>query len=289
MPSLRAIRKRIATIRNTGQITKAMKMVSAAKLRRAQERVIAARPYADKMSEVLASLAARTDPGRHPLLMVREERRVEVVVITSDRGLCGAYNNNIIKTTEAFLRERDFEAPSLVVVGKKGRDYFRKQGYQIKGEYLGIAALPQYSHAATIGRGLVTAYEDLEIDSAYLVYSRFYSVMTQRPVIQRLLPIEPVEKKAGEVLVEYIFEPTPREIFDKLLPRHLEVQVFRALLEAASSEHAARMTAMDNATKNAEEMVGRLTIQMNRARQEAITKEILDIINGAEAQRRGAT
>lgn len=287
MATLRAIRKRIVSVRNTGQITRAMKMVAAAKLRRAQERIVAARPYADKMKEVIASLAARTDPEAHPLLKVREAKRADLIVITSDRGLCGAYNNNIIKLAETFLKARapELEQLRLTVVGKKGRDYFARRHYKIRAEYLGTAARPDYSTAALIGREVVAAYLREELDQLFLVYSHFASLLHQRPQVVRVLPIEPLDKKPGIFLPEYIFEPSADKVLEMLLPRHVEVQLFRALLEGAASEHAARMTAMDSATKNTEDMVASLTRELNKARQAAITKEILDIMNGAEAQK----
>ncbi len=287
MPSLRVIRKRIGSIRNTGQITKAMKMVSAAKLRRGQARISSARPYADKMREVLASLAARTDSAGHPLLAVREPRRVEVVVITSNRGLCGAYNNNIVRMAEGFIKGLPpGREVGITAVGRKGRDHFRRQSQRISNDYLEIAAAPEYGHAAAIAREIISAYREEAVDQVYLVYSRFLSAMVQRPQVQRLLPVEPMERTPGEVLVDYIFEPGASEIFNTLIPKYVEVQIFKALLEAAASEHAARMVAMGNASKNAEDMVSRLTLEMNRARQEAITKELLDIVNGSEAQKR---
>lgn len=287
MVTLRAIRKRITSVRNTGQITKAMKMVAAAKLRRAQERIIAARPYADKMREVLANLAVRTNPEAHPLLKVRKSERADLIVITSDRGLCGAYNSNIIKLAENFCKGRapELEQLSLTVVGKKARDYFARRHYTIRAEYLGTAAKPEYSTAAVIAREAVAAYLKEELDELFLVYSHFFSLLRQRPQVLRVLPIEPMEKKPGVFLPEYIFEPSAQAVLEMLLPRYVEVQLYRALLEAAASEHAARMTAMDSATKNTEDMVARLTRELNKARQAAITKEILDIMNGAEAQK----
>lgn len=310
MTTLRAIRKRIGAIRNTGQITRAMKMVAAARLRRAQERIVAGRPYADKVQEVLSSLAARipTEVGRrHPLLTVREPKRAELIVMTSDRGLCGAYNNNVIRLSDGFIRRgKDrYEKVGLTVVGRKCRDYFRRRNYPITREYVGVAGAPTYGLAATIAGEIIGAYRDAAIDEAYIVYSRFVSALTQRPEVRRLLPVVDYEsrrvgrgevptqsgvggrEKGGTAMIEYIFEPSQDEILRRLLPKYVEVQVFRAMMEAAASEHGARMTAMDLATRNTEDMVSNLTLEMNKARQSAITKELIDIVTGTEAQKRG--
>jgi F-type H+-transporting ATPase subunit gamma len=288
LANLRALRKRITSIKSTGQITRAMKMVAAAKLRRAQDNIIAARPYADRMRQVAASLAARTGPGHHSLLRVRPVNRAELVVLTSDRGLCGAYNMNVVRAAEGFIKTRAAEFPKLTLtaLGKKGRDYFRRRGYDIRKEYLGTAALPEHANAVEIARELIWSYEEEELDLVFLIYSRFVSAMQQRPQIIQLLPLEQLPVEEGTYLPEFIFEPSEKGILDQLLPRYVEVQVYRALLEANASEHAARMTAMGNATKNTEDMVSRLTLEMNKARQATITRELIDIVTGVEAQKR---
>lgn len=288
MANLRALRKRIASIKGTGQITRAMKMVAAAKLRRAQERIIAARPYADRIRQVAASLAARTDPGRHSLLGVRAANQVELVVLTSDRGLCGAYNMNVIRVVEGFIKARASEFPQLTLttLGRKGRDYFRRRGHNIRQEYLGTAQAAEHSNAVEIAQELIGSYQQEQLDLVFLVYSQFVSALQQRPQIVQLLPLEQLPVEEGTYLPEFIFEPSEKGILDQLLSRYVEVQVYRALLEAAASEHAARMMAMDNATRNTEDMVSQLTLEMNKARQAAITRELIDIVTGAEVQKK---
>ncbi|OGP31518.1 MAG: F0F1 ATP synthase subunit gamma [Deltaproteobacteria bacterium GWC2_42_11] len=282
MATLRDIRRRIKSVKNTQQITKAMKMVAAAKLRRAQEDIIAARPYAKKMMEVLSSLAARTKSLSHPLLEKRDVRKAEAVVITSDRGMCGAFNSSIIRTAENFIKtNKDKLEITLNLVGRKGRDYFRRRGLNIRQERTLPAGRPDYRLAADIGQDIAENYIKGTYDEVCLIYSEFKSTLSQRPVVVRLLPIEPAN--TGDFPGEYLFEPSEEAIFSQLLPKHVEVQVFRALLESAASEHGARMTAMDSATKNAKEMISGLTLKYNRARQAAITKELMEIIGGAEA------
>ncbi len=288
MANLRALRKRIASIKGTGQITRAMKMVAAAKLRRAQERIIAARPYADRIRQVAASLAARTDPGRHSLLGIRAANQVELVVLTSDRGLCGAYNMNVIRVVEEFSKARASEFPQLTLttLGSKGRDYFRRRGYNIRQEYLGTAQAAEHSNAVKVAQELIGSYQQEQLDLVFLVYSQFVSALQQRPQIVQLLPLEQLPVEEGTYLPEFVFEPSEKVILDQLLSRYVEVQVYRALLEAAASEHAARMMAMDNATKNTEDMVSQLTLEMNKARQADITRELIDIVTGAEVQKK---
>ncbi len=291
--SLRDIRKRIASVRSTRQITKAMKMVAAAKLRRAQENILATRPYAAKMLEVLRSLAARTSPDAHPLLYRREPRRIELVVITSDRGLCGAFNMNLIQKAERFVEEEKTGAESLTLsfIGRKGRDYFRKKKVTIRQEYINLFGKVDYPLAARIGQDLGKSYVAEQVDAIYLLYSEFKSAIQQRVVLEKVLPLAPDLLKEAEkgkeistaAAVDYIYEPSEVEILGKILPMYVEVQVYRALLESVASEFGARMTAMENATQNAGEMIDKLTLIYNKARQAAITKELIEIVSGAEA------
>ena len=287
--SLRDIRKRISSVRSTQQITKAMKMVASAKLRRAQQNILAARPYATKMSNVLNSVAARTSPDAHPLLSRREAKRVEVVVFTSDRGLCGAFNMNLIQRAEKFKEEETSgaEVVTFSFIGRKGRDYFRKRKVNIRREYVNLFGKVDYPLASRIGQDLVEAYAEEQVDAIYLLYSEFRSAMQQRILLEKILPVTPKipgeEASKGLAAVEYIYEPSEGEILDRLLPMYVEVQVYRALLESVASEEGARMTAMENATNNASEMIDKLTLVYNKARQAAITKELIEIVSGAEA------
>ncbi len=284
MANLRDIRKRIASVKSTQQITKAMQMVAASKLKRAQDGVVAARPYANKMSDVLASLALRTEAGKHPLLQRREEKNVELIVITSDRGLCGGYNHNVIKASEQFIKEKqgEYENILLSVVGKKVRDYYRRQNKEFSAEFLNPGTIT-FSYAEEIGAEVINRYVEKTTDAVYVVYTEFKSAMTQNVIVQRLLPVEPMELGEDEVAVEYIYEPSEDELLMDILPRYVYTQLFRMLLESVASEHGARMTAMDSATSNAVEMVARLTLLYNRARQAAITTELMEIVSGAEA------
>jgi F-type H+-transporting ATPase subunit gamma len=289
--SLRDIRKRIASIRSTQQITKAMKMVAAARLRRAQESILAARPYATKMLEVLSSLAARTSAEAHPLLARREPKRIEVVVFTSDRGLCGAFNMNLIQRTERFVAEEKGRTDEIALsfIGRKGRDYFRKRKVSIRREYINFFGKVDYPLASRIGQELAQAYSEKQVDGIYLLYSEFRSAIQQPVVLKKILPVTPRAPVEGEgasprsAAVEYLYEPSEGEILDKLLPMYVEVQVYQALLESVASEYGARMTAMENATNNAAEMIEKLTLVYNKARQASITKELIEIVSGAEA------
>jgi F-type H+-transporting ATPase subunit gamma len=293
MPNLLDIRRRIKSVKNTQQITKAMKMVSAAKLKRAQDRVIAARPYANKMMAVLNALASRTDENfHHPLLDARGDDRYLIVLVTADKGLCGAFNTNLIKATYAFIRENSNKKIELLALGRKGRDFFRRRHLTIAGEYIGLTGKGrvEFSEALEVARDVIKRFtEDKEIDKAFIVYNEFKSVLQQRVVIEQLLPVSRKTEKDDATssqpvnLVDYIYEQPPAEIFSRLLPRMLETQVFRALLESVASEHGARMTAMDSASKNARELIDKLTLNMNRARQAAITNEIIEIVSGAAA------
>jgi F-type H+-transporting ATPase subunit gamma len=293
--SLRDIRKRIASVRSTQQITKAMKMVAAAKLRRAQESILATRPYATKMLEVLNSLAARTSAEAHPLLARREPKRIEVVVFTSDRGLCGAFNMNLIQRTERFMEEEKVKSEELALsfIGRKGRDYFRRRKVNIRREYINFFGKVDYLLASRIGQELAKAYIEKQVDGIYLLYSEFRSAIQQRVVLRKVLPVipggeeahtpVPPPEKGGAAAVEYLYEPSEGQILDSLLPMYVEVQVYHALLESVASEYGARMTAMENATNNAAEMIEKLTLVYNKARQAAITKELIEIVSGAEA------
>jgi len=281
MPALIDIRRRIRSVKNTQQITKAMKMVSAAKLRRAQEAMFAARPYARKMMEVLNSLAARAQPDTSPLLQSREERKVLLVVVTADKGLCGAFNANIIRTAVRFLEDRGAPEQALDLIGRKGRDFFKRRQYKVRSEHVGIFSALQYPLAQGIAKELMKAYESGEADRVYIIYNEFKSVIQQRVVLEQLLPIQRLELPAGQPAMDYIYEPDPATIVSEMLPKHVEIQVWRALLESAAAEHGARMAAMDAATTNAGEMIDRLTLYMNKVRQAAITKEIIEVVSGA--------
>jgi len=298
MPSLIDIRRRLRSVRSTQQITKAMKMVAAAKLRRAQERVFGARPYADAMRLLMRNLVARIETNRpagedaplHPLLARRTERNVLLLVLSGDKGLAGAFNTNIVKAAHAFLaeRERRGQQPVLITIGRKGRDFFRRRR-KLEAERVNIFARVGYIHARDIAGEIISRFTNGQCDAVYLLYNEFKSILTQRLVTEPLLPLEPEAAgrpeagKPAETVVDYIYEQPPAEIYRHLLPRFVEVQVFRALLESAAAEHAARMTAMDAATNNAAEMIERITLNMNRIRQAAITKEIIEIVSGAAA------
>jgi F-type H+-transporting ATPase subunit gamma len=288
MASLKDIKKRIGTVKNTQQITKAMKMVSAAKLRRAQEAVVAARPYADKMADVLSSLALREDADSHHLLAERGKGKALIVLITGDRGLCGGFNTNIAKAAERFIREKGegFESYELLIVGRKGNDYLkRRAGMEIAKVHENLVGTGQVSYpiGALLGQEVIELYRNGDYDGVFLVYNAFQSAMTQVQTVTQLLPIVPKKVEEGAQVSDYIYEPNATKVLEEILPKHIEVQIFRSLLESSASEHGARMTAMDSASKNASEMIGKLTLQYNRARQASITKELLEIISGAES------
>lgn len=280
MASMRDLRRRIKSIKSTQQITKAMKMVAAAKLRKAQERVIAARPFASKLQEVLARLTASSSSVSHPLLEVREVKNICYVLVTADRGLCGGYNANIIRTNAGLLNEKP---GSMVAIGRKGRDFFRRRGIDIKAEFVGLGEEIPFSAAKEIGQVLVDYYVKGVFDEIYLVFTEFKSAITQRPVTMKLLPVEPPKNDGNVNTIDYIYEPEPEQLLAELLPKYIETTIYRALLEAKASEQGARMTAMGSATDNATEMIGKLTLSLNRARQAAITKEISEIVGGANA------
>ena len=286
MPSLKAIRRRIGSVRSTQQITKAMKMVAAAKLRRAQEAAVASRPYSKKLEEMVAGLASRVDETAHPLLRVPEsEGRVLFLVVTSDRGLCGGYNTNIGRLAENFLRERgDGAEVKIVGVGRKGADSLRRRGFVAAERHPMPSPAAAGETARELAKTATAAFVSGEVDAVYLAYASFRSAMSQTPTLERLLPFERLAgDDTGGASSEVVFEPDPNSIIGFLLPRLVEVRVLHGLLEAAASEQGARMTAMDSATRNASEMIERLTLELNRARQAAITKELMEIIGGAEA------
>jgi F-type H+-transporting ATPase subunit gamma len=284
MATLKAIRKRIGSIRNTQQITKAMKMVSAAKLRRAQEAAVQARPYADKMAELLRNVAARVSQEAHPLLQAREEKKIHLLVFTSDRGLCGGYNANLIRLAEAFIRrEGGGKEIHLVLVGRKGGDYFRRRQARILDRHINVLATPAEELAAEVTAKTLERFVKGETDAVYILYSRFRSALSQVPTLEKLLPVALSETANPDQLTEYLYEPSIEALLASLLPKVTEVAIFRALLEATASEHGARMTAMDSATTNASKMMGSLTLQMNRARQASITRELMEIVGTAEA------
>jgi F-type H+-transporting ATPase subunit gamma len=295
MANLLDIRRRIKSVKNTQQITKAMKMVSAAKLRRAQEQAVAARPFAVKMSEVLTELAARAgEDFHHPLLDARGDERYLLVLVTADKGLAGAFNANLIKAAQGFIREHPNARVELLAVGRKGRDFFRRRDVEIVGEYVGLTGKGRIEHAEAleVARDVMRRFvEDEGIDKVFVIFNEFRSVISQRVVVEQLLPVARAEDPAADDaaaggpqnLVGYIYEQPAEEIFSQLLPRLVETQIYRALLESVASEHGARMTAMDAASKNAGELIDTLTLNMNRIRQASITREIIEIVSGAAA------
>ena len=283
MPNLLDIRRRIRSVKNTQQLTKAMKTVAAARLRRAQERVFSARPYAGQLRNVLGNLTVRIENIAHPLLEIRPEERILFVIVTADRGLCGAFNSNIMRVAQSFMREHSGQTLSLAMVGRKGRDFFRRRGFPIRSEFVNIFSRLDYGHAKDISENVVRAYSNAEVDAAYVVYNEFKSVIQQRVVVEKLLPLSRSELRETEPQRDYIFEQPAQEIFNRLLPRYVEIQIYRALLESAASEHGARMASMDTASRNAGEMIDMLTLNMNRIRQAAITREIIEVVSGAGA------
>ncbi|GIW42477.1 MAG: ATP synthase gamma chain [Candidatus Binatia bacterium] len=281
MASLKALRKRVASVRNTQQITKAMKMVSAAKLRRAQDAATSARPYARKLEELLQTVASHAGARRHPLLVSREERVRHLILVTADRGLCGGYNANLVRKAEEFLRQHGSENVRLVTVGRRGHDFFKRRPVSIVAHHGNLPKGPDRSLAELLAKQLAEEYREGKTDAVYVLYAEFRSTLSQVPTVRRILPVgTPVAEGPP---VEYLYEPGAAEVLARLLEQYVVVLIYRAFLEAVASEHAARMTAMDNATSNASEMIDRLTLQMNRARQAAITKELMEIVSGAEA------
>jgi F-type H+-transporting ATPase subunit gamma len=285
MPSTIDIRRRIRSVKNTQQITKAMKMVAAAKLRRAQERMFAARPYAAGLRQVLASVSTRVDVSAHPLLQSREpERNVVVIIVTADRGLCGAFNSNVIRAAQNFIREHGFESVQLLTIGRKAGDFFKRRPIPIR-ENVFVAQALSIEVARAIADGLIKDFIEEKIDGVYVVYNEFKSLIAQHVRAERLLPIVPEFVPAPDQAtpIDYLYEPGPEQILSDLLPKHIEFQLYRVLLESAAAEQGARMTAMEAATKNASDMINFLTLTYNRIRQAAITKEIIEIVSGASA------
>jgi F-type H+-transporting ATPase subunit gamma len=295
MPSLLDIRRRVRAVKSTQQITKAMKMVSSSKLRRAQERILRGRPYAQHMLRVFNNLAARTDPSRHPLLQEKPAGgRTLLIVVTADRGLAGSFNANVIKGAAEFITAQPNKGReiALALVGRKGRDFFLRRGFDVRYEEVGLFQNVKWTHAQTIANTAIKEFLEGDVSNVYLVYNEFRSIMSQRVVVERLLPIANLagtENADGSTMtdaganVDYLFEPSPQELLATFLPFHVAVQVSRALLESSAAEHAARMTAMDSATRNAREMVDRLTLYMNKVRQASITREIIEIVAGAQS------
>ena len=283
MPSLIDIRRRIRSVKNTQQITKAMKMVSAAKLRRAQHRAMAARPYGESLNRMLANVAATassTDQALHPLLAVRGEKRIQLVLVTADTGLAGAFHANLLRLAQNFINENAGKEIQVEAVGRRGRDYVTRRSYTVAGEYVGIVDKPAYENARQIADKLIERYTKAETDAVYLCFNEFKSVMAPNLVLRRILPVELPESKQT---IDYIYEQPPQKLLSALLPRYVEVQIYRAMLESISAYHAARMTAMDAASSNAGEMIEKYTLDMNRIRQAKITREIIEIVSGAAA------
>jgi len=287
MPSLKIIRKRISSVKSTQQITKAMQMVAAAKLRRAQDAATQARPYADKLSEQLTSVAARVgDAASNPLLATRAEKVVDIILVTSDRGLCGGYNSNLIRTCESLLADKADCETRLTVIGTKGSQYFKNRGRKTFEEHIGLAGGPDHPLAVQLGNRVSRDYAGGETDAVYVVYNKFNSAISQVPTVEKLLPVSGTdgdEDQQEESLADYIYEPDPSSLLGRLLAQYINTLIYRSFLEANASEHAARMTAMDSATSNASDMMERLTLEMNRARQAAITTELMEIVSGAES------
>jgi len=291
MASLLDMRRRIKSVKNTQQITKAMKMVAAAKLKRAQDRVTAARPFAQKMSEVLGGLGAKVaDEFSHPLLDARGDEKYLIVLVSADKGLAGAFNANVIKATQAFLKENSAKSAEMIPVGRKGRDFFKRRDVIFRDEYIGLTGSGQVVHqdALDIARRIIKTFtEDTSIDKVFLVYTEFKTVLSQQPRIEQILPIPRIDRTDEDETsgpeAEYIYEQPAAEIFGKLLPKQVETQLYKSMLESVASEQGSRMTAMDSASKNAGELIDTLTLNMNRIRQAAITKEIIEVVSGAAA------
>jgi F-type H+-transporting ATPase subunit gamma len=296
MPSLLDIRRRVRAVKSTQQITKAMKMVAASRLRRAQERIQQARPFAVQMRRVLSSLASRVDPSAHPLLderaVPKAKGRALLFVVTADRGLCGSFNTNVIKASGNFITESRGRQIALGLVGRRGRDFFGRRGFEVRYEQVNLFAHLKFENAQEIAAAAIAAFTGAEVDSVYLAYNEFKSVMVQQVVIEQVLPIPrtafdgaPDASAAARVAPppDYLYEPEPEELFKHLLPSYVEIQVFRALLESNAAFYAAQMTAMDAATRNSGEMIEQLTLYMNKVRQAAITREIIEVVSGAQA------
>lgn len=286
MATLRDIKRRIKAVQSTSKITKAMKMVSAAKFRKAQQRMFELRPYAERMGNILSSLAGGAEAEIHPLLAVRPRKNIEVLVITSDRGLCGAFNTNILKAGTKYIAELKKEGYEVGIscVGRKARDYFRRRNVELKKAWTGISGKISYENAQDISSEIIEKYANETVDEVILIYNEFKSAIAQKVVIAKLLPLAPIEASEETLPVyNFIYEPSKQAIFTSLVPKNVEIQIFRALIESQASEEAARMAAMENATKSANDMISSLTLQYNKARQATITKELMDIVGGVEA------
>jgi F-type H+-transporting ATPase subunit gamma len=293
MPSLQSLRRKIAAFKNTQKITKAMKMVAAAKLKRSQDRILAARPYAHKMRGVLRNLSLRVNRNMHPLLQKRAGKRIEILVVTSDRGLCGGFNGNIVRKSVEFIRQCEAQGLSvnLSIVGRKARDYFRRRAWPVRQEWTGIFDKLSFEHAIDIGGDLTENFVKGTFDELYVVYNEFKSAIQQRVIVEKLFPID-TEAEFGAAHGEasesalggsYLYEPDEAELLNTLVPKHFQIQTYRILLESAAAEHGARMAAMDGATRNAGQLIKKVTLYYNKTRQAAITKELMDIVGGAEA------
>lgn len=285
MANLKEIRRRIKSVKNTRQITKAMKMIAASRLRKAQEAIEAKRPYAERLAQVIGALATRAEVDDHPLLQVRPPKNVLLVVLTSDRGMCGGFNVNIARTTVRYLDgNTEHEQIELAIIGKKGQDFFRRRPqYNVREMYQGVFENIGLAKATEIGEDITAAYETAGLDAVYLVYNRFKSAISQSVEVEKILPVEPDAEASDTDRMDFIYEPSKRGVLDEVLPLYVNVQIYRAILESIASEMGSRMTAMDNATRNASELIDRLTLKYNRARQAAITTELMEIIGGAEA------
>ena len=290
MPSLQSLRRKIGAVKNTQKITKAMKMVAAAKLKRAQDRILAGRPYGHKMRDVIANLSRRVNRAAHPLLQKRAGQRIEVLVVTSDRGLCGAFNANIVRRAIEFIRASEAKGAKVMLslIGRKGREYFRRRPWTIRQQWLGIFDRLTYEHGIDIGQDLSEHFTKGTFDELYVIYNEFKSAIQQRVIVEKLFPVDAIgeSSEAGPSMGgSYLYEPDEDELLAALLPKNFQVQAFRVLLESSAAEHGARMAAMDGATRNAGELIKKLTLYYNKTRQAAITKELMDIVGGAKALR----
>ena len=283
MATLKEIRKRVSSVQNIQQITKAMKMVSAARLRRAQEAALAARPYAEKLTAVLHNLATQGETLEHPFLTERAEKNITLIVITSDRGLCGGFNSSLIREAEAFLRAHSKQKVNLILIGRRASDHFKRRDVSIAEEHINLYGRLSSDLAHTIGRRAGEQFLNGETDHFYVLYAQFRSALVQIPTVDKILPITATEQTEEQGVLDYLYEPAPQSVLASLLERYIDMLIYRAMLESVASEHGARMTAMDNATSNAVDMIDRLTLDMNRARQAGITRELLEIVATGES------
>ncbi len=284
MPNVQDLRRRLRSVKNMQQITRAMKMIAAARMRRAQDRVLSARPYEKQMRAFLESLAARVEDRSHPLLAERPIQRILLVVVTADRGLCGAFNSNLIRAVQKYLADHSDAEVQMIAVGRKGRDFFRKRSVQMAGEYVNLFQRPvAFASAQQLATQIVELYGSGTVDAVDFIHNEFKSLLASNLIEERCLPLKARKPQEGETLVDYLYEQPPEEILSRLLPRYVEAEIYRALLESQAAEFAARMTAMDTATNNANDLIRSLTLYLNRVRQAAITKEIIEIVSGAAA------